>query len=139
VIAIVLMILAIALPVMKSARLNAGEPAVAREVQTIGQVEMQYQSQFGKYAATLSELGPPANGAAAGTSRANLIPAGFASGESQSVRRHGLVVRFTLTPMVWCARIGATASNYSEMTQAATSTLALRSNLPQPTRRPRSA
>jgi type IV pilus assembly protein PilA len=109
VIAIVPVILAIALPVMKSARLNAGEVAVAREVQTIGQVEIQYQSQFGKYAATLSELGPPANGAAVGPSRANLIPASLASGE-----KNGYVFTLRLTQDGFAInRPPRTAPNYN--------------------------
>jgi hypothetical protein len=51
-----------------------------REAQTIQQAETQYQSQFGDYAPTLKELGPPANGAA-GPASAKLIPPSLASGE----------------------------------------------------------
>ena len=80
VIAIILVILTVAIPLVKEARLNAVETIVVREVQTIGQAQMQYQSQFGKYAATLAELGPPVNGAG-GPQAANLIPASLASGE----------------------------------------------------------
>src|SRR5947208_13163314 len=54
-IAIILIILTIAIPGVMSAKMNADETAVMREVQTIQQAQMQYQSQFGKYAANLGE------------------------------------------------------------------------------------
>ena len=80
VIAIILVILAVAVARIKEARLNAVETMVVREVQTISQAQTQYQSQFGKLAASLLELGPPAGGTA-GPQAANLIPASLASGE----------------------------------------------------------
>ena len=52
---------------------------------------MQYQSQFGDYAATLNELGPPTNGAA-GPRAAKLLPASLASGE-----KNGYVFSVTKT------------------------------------------
>ena len=58
VIAIILIILAIAVPNIQRARLQAAETVVIREVQTIGQAQTQYLSQYGKYATTLTELGP---------------------------------------------------------------------------------
>ncbi len=51
-----------------------------REVQAIHQAQVQYLSQFGEFAATLAELGPPTNGVA-GPHAAKLIPASLASGE----------------------------------------------------------
>jgi type IV pilus assembly protein PilA len=81
VMAIILIILAVAVPYMQSAHQNAVEVVVIREVQTIHQAQMQYMSQFGNYAATLAELGPPASGAMAGPHAASLIPASLASGE----------------------------------------------------------
>ncbi len=93
VIAIILVILAVALPRIKEARLNAVETMVVREIQTIGQSQVQYQSQFGKYASTLSELGPPVTGVA-GPQAASLIPASLASGE-----KDGYVFVTTLTPI----------------------------------------
>jgi len=79
--AIILIILAIAIPYMQSARQNAAEVVVIREVQTIQQAQTQYMSQFGNYAATLAELGPPTNGVATGPHAASLIPGSLASGE----------------------------------------------------------
>jgi hypothetical protein len=49
VIAIILLILADALPKFKEAHLNAIQAMVVRELQTIGQSQVQNQSQFGKY------------------------------------------------------------------------------------------
>ncbi len=56
VVSIIMIILAIAIPSVQKARLNAAEVIVAREVQTIHQAEMQYMSQYGKYARSLPEL-----------------------------------------------------------------------------------
>jgi type IV pilus assembly protein PilA len=80
VIAIILIILTIAVPKLGTARMNASEMAVIREVQTINTSESQYLSQFGKYATTLAELGPPASGGP-GPAAADLLPSSLASGE----------------------------------------------------------
>jgi len=80
VVAIITILLAVALPHILMTRSNAAETVVIREIQTIQQAQIQYWSQFGKYASTLVELGPPASGAA-GPAAANLIPASLASGE----------------------------------------------------------
>jgi type IV pilus assembly protein PilA len=81
VMAIIAIILAVGIPILSKARLNAVETMVVREMHTIGQCQTQYQSQFGKYAATLAELGPPVKGGAEGPQAANLIQANLASGE----------------------------------------------------------
>ena len=80
VIAIILIILAIAVPKLGSARMNATETVVIREVQTIHQAQTQYMSQFGQYATTLAQLGPPASGGP-GPQAADLIPASLAGGD----------------------------------------------------------
>ena len=93
VVAIVAVVLAAALPLMRNARLNAVETIVAREMQTIATAQTQYQSQFGKYAATLGDLGPPNRGIAEGPQAARLIPASLASGE-----KDGYVFLLSATP-----------------------------------------
>jgi len=93
VIAVIAVIHAVALPIMRTARLNSVETVVVREVQTIGTAQTQYQSQFGRYAGTLAQLGPPANGAAEGPEAARLIPASLASGE-----KDGYLFALTSTP-----------------------------------------
>jgi prepilin-type N-terminal cleavage/methylation domain-containing protein len=92
VIAIILIILAIAVPKLGSARMNATETVVIREIQTIHQGQTQYLSQFGKYATTLAELGPPASGGP-GPQAADLIPNSLASGE-----KDGYIFTLTATP-----------------------------------------
>ena len=63
VIAIILIILAIAVPKLSSAKMNASETVVIREIQTIHQAQTQYMSQFGRLATSLAELGHlPAEG-----------------------------------------------------------------------------
>src|SRR4051795_1453918 len=62
VIAIILIILSIALPQMSKSRMNAQEMAAIKTLNTINTTEIQYQSQFGKYATAISQLGPPPSG-----------------------------------------------------------------------------
>jgi len=80
VIAIILIIAAIAVPKMNNQMMAAHEMAAIRQITTIHQAETQYYSQFGKYAA-LSELGPPASGAAS-PSASDLIPKVLADGKN---------------------------------------------------------
>src|ERR1700739_5011847 len=85
-IALILIILAIALPRLGRARMYAQEMGAMRTITTIHTAQAQYFSQFGKFAETLQELGPPASGAA-GPAAADLIPAGLAtSGEGSGYK-----------------------------------------------------
>jgi prepilin-type N-terminal cleavage/methylation domain-containing protein len=81
VMAIIAIILAVGVPILSKVRLGAVETMVGREIHTIGQSQSQYQSQFGKYAATLAALGPSSKGGVDGPEAANLIPRSLASGE----------------------------------------------------------
>jgi type IV pilus assembly protein PilA len=67
VIAIILIIVAAALPRLTRARMFAEETAAIRAVSVIHTAQTQYYSQFGRYATALTELGPPASGAAGPT------------------------------------------------------------------------
>ena len=80
VIAIILVLLGVAIPNFLTVRHISAETVVIRELHTIYETQVQYLSQFGRYAATLAELGPAARGAG-GPSAGNLIPASLASGE----------------------------------------------------------
>lgn len=80
VIAIILIILTIAVPRLSVAQMNAREMAVVREIQTVNTAQAQYMSQFGKFAASMAELGPPASGGP-GPAAADLIPGSLSSGE----------------------------------------------------------
>jgi len=102
--AIILVILVVAVPGILKSRLNASETMVIREVQTIAQAQTQYLSQFGRYAATLAELGP-ARGAADSPAAAGLIPGKLASGE-----KDGYV--FTLTSTAGGYVVNATPKNF---------------------------
>src|ERR1700676_3565623 len=81
VIAIILIIAAIAVPKMNNQMQAAHEMAAIRQLTTIHQGETQYYSQFGRYAASLTELGPPASGAAT-PAASDLIPKVLADGKN---------------------------------------------------------
>ena len=81
VIAIILIIAAIAVPKLNNQRMNAQELAAIRQVGTIHTAQVQYLSQFGRYAANLTELGPPTSGQQ-GPSAADLIPKTLADGKN---------------------------------------------------------
>jgi Tfp pilus assembly protein PilE len=82
VIAIILIILVIAIPQYNKAKMNAQEMAAVAEIQNINKMEIQYYSQFGNYATSLLQLGPPAQGGAEGPQASGLLPANLASGAS---------------------------------------------------------
>lgn len=79
VVAIVLIIAAIAAPKMNIARQHAQEMAAVEQIRTLHAAQVQYYSQFGKFATKLEELGPPASGQA-GPNAADLIPGDLAKG-----------------------------------------------------------
>ena len=85
VIAIILIIATIALPKLNRAKMYAHETAAIKTIQTIHTAQTQYQSQFGKFAASLTELGPPQNGQA-GPQAADLIDNNLASGEKSGYK-----------------------------------------------------
>ena len=51
-----------------------------REIQAIITAQVQYRSQFGRYARTLAELGPPVSGSE-GPEASGLLPSGLTSGK----------------------------------------------------------
>jgi type IV pilus assembly protein PilA len=104
VIAVVMVILAVAIPNIHRFRLNSAETIVIREVQTIAQAQTQYLSQFGRYAATLAELGP-AHGVADSPAAAGLIPGKLASGEKDGYL-------FTLTSTAGGYVVNAVPKNF---------------------------
>jgi type IV pilus assembly protein PilA len=80
VVAIILILAAIAAPKLNQNRMHTQETAAIRQIGTIHTALTQYYSQFGKYATTLTELGPPASGQQ-GPSAADLIPEDLAKGK----------------------------------------------------------
>jgi prepilin-type N-terminal cleavage/methylation domain-containing protein len=72
VIAIILIIITIALPRLSRARMYSQETAAIGAIRTLHTAQVQFYSQYGKYAASLTELGPPTSGSA-GPAAADLI------------------------------------------------------------------
>ena len=70
-------------------RRYAQETAALRNLQTLNTAQVQYNSQFGRFAQSLTELGPPASGTD-NASAANLISSDLAAGTKQGYN-------FTLT------------------------------------------
>jgi prepilin-type N-terminal cleavage/methylation domain-containing protein len=85
VIAIILIIITIALPRLSRARMYAQETAALKAIGTIHTAQVQYYSQYGKYATSLTELGPPTSGAASPAS-ADLIGNDLAGGSKQGYK-----------------------------------------------------
>lgn len=103
VIAIILIILGIALPQMSKSQMESREMAAVATLRTINTEEVQYQSQFGQYATSLNQLGPPTAGASEGPQAAGLIPAALAKGESS-----GYKFAITATPQGYAATAAPT-------------------------------
>ena len=92
VIAIILILVGIAVPRFNSARMEANETAVINEIRSIHTAQTQYLSQFGNYATTLAQLGPPASGGP-GPQAADLLPNSLVSGD-----KDGYLFTLTATP-----------------------------------------
>jgi prepilin-type N-terminal cleavage/methylation domain-containing protein len=90
VIAIILIIITIAVPKYNQTQMYMRETAAVKAIQTLHQMEVQYQSQFGRYANSLAELGPPQGGGHPGPAAADLIGRDLSEGEKQGYK-------FTLT------------------------------------------
>ena len=84
-IAIILIIMGMAIPQLADAKMRALELGALKTISTIHTAQAQYQSQYGRYASTLAELGPPANGAPSGAA-AGLISGGLASGQKSGYK-----------------------------------------------------
>lgn len=89
VVSIILIIITFAVPKFLKATMGARELGAIKAIQTIHQGEVQYQSQYSRYANTLQELGPPASGPAT-PSAADLIGNDLSNGEKNGYK-------FTLT------------------------------------------
>lgn len=98
VVAIIFVILAIAVPKYNQSKMLANETAAIRTIGTVHTTQAQYQSQFGRYAVTLQELGPPASGQP-GQAAADLIPGDLAAGKKSgfNFQMQGTPGGYTLT------------------------------------------
>ena len=79
VISIILIIITMAVPKFNKAKEFANETQAISEIRTIHEVQVQYQSQYGRFATSLTELGPPQSGAAS-PAAADLVDATVAAG-----------------------------------------------------------
>ena len=92
VIAIILILASIATVQVNKQLMSAHETAAIKTINTLHQAELGYNSQFGRFAQNILELGPPASGAD-GPAAAGLIPKKLAEGKSS-----GYVYTITGTP-----------------------------------------
>ena len=79
VIAIIVVLIGAAAPKFSGILMNARETAAMGAIRTLHTAQTQYNSQFGRFATTLAELGPPASGQE-GPAAANLIQSDLATG-----------------------------------------------------------
>ncbi|MBL8231441.1 MAG: pilin, type IV [Bryobacterales bacterium] len=79
-VAVILIMVSAAIPYFSKIPKQSRESAAIRTMQTIHTAQTQYYSQFGRYAASLMELGPPA-AQQEGPASAGLIPEDLARGE----------------------------------------------------------
>jgi len=104
VIAIILIIVTVALPKLNNATRYAHETAAIKAIQTIHTMQVQYNSQYGRYATSLAELGPPATGAATAAA-SDLIGTDLSQGEKSGYK-------FTMTGSPGGYVINATPVTY---------------------------
>src|ERR1044071_4036817 len=104
VIAIILIIITIAVPKYNKTQMYMRETAAIKAIQTIHQVEVQYQSQYGKFASSLAELGPPSSGQPS-PAAADLIGNDLSGGVKQGYK-------FTVTPLPGGYQVNANPETY---------------------------
>jgi type IV pilus assembly protein PilA len=85
VIAIIVVLISAAAPKFSQILMNAKETAAIASIKTIHTAQAQYSSQFGRYATSLAELGPPAGGQE-GPASADLIPRDLSLGTKGGYR-----------------------------------------------------
>jgi type IV pilus assembly protein PilA len=126
VIAIILVIVTIAVPQYNKQMMSAHETAAIQAIQTIHAVETQYYSQFGRYAVSLAELGPPASGAA------NAAAADLISKDLTEGKKSGYVFTVAATPTGYAISAVPEAFNSSgRRTFYSDQTLVVRNNWSQ--------
>ena len=124
VVAIILIIITIALPKLSRARMYSQETAAIAAIRTLHTAQVEFYSEYGRYAASLTELGPPPRGAAS-PSAADLIGNDLAVGE-----RSGYKFTLTATPEGYAINADPVAFNSSAgRTFYSDQTLVIRENL----------
>jgi len=92
VVTIILIIAAIAIPKVMSAKIQANEAAAIVTLHTLNANSLMYSNSYGTFPHALSDLGPAGSGAAPSATAADLIDSTLASGEKSGYK-------FTLTPL----------------------------------------
>jgi type IV pilus assembly protein PilA len=85
VIAIILIIITIAVPRLQNAKRFAQETGALAAIRTLHTAQVQYSSQYNRFAASLAELGPPATGSTSAAA-ADCIGNDLANGEKNGYR-----------------------------------------------------
>jgi type IV pilus assembly protein PilA len=105
VIAIILIIITMAVPQYNKVQMYTRETAAIKAVQTVRDMQVQYQSQYGRFAKSLTELGPPPGGGASTPASAGLIQTDLALGEKGgykfAVTGDGSGYAVTATPITY--------------------------------------
>src|ERR1017187_2050184 len=86
------LLLVLAIPNLSRTLMIEREMTALQAIRTLHVAETQYMSEFGTYATTLAQLGPPPSGAPAAQA-ADLIPASLATGD-----KDGYLFTLTATP-----------------------------------------
>ena len=95
------------------------EAAAVTAIRTIHTVQVEYNSEYGRFATSLTELGPPASGTA-NASSADLIDSALAAGEESGYKFNMIGNQFGYTISVVPVAYGKTGSRtfYSDQTRA---------------------
>lgn len=105
VIAIILIIITMAVPQYNKVQMYTRETAAIKAVQTVRDMQVQYQSQYGRFAKTLTELGPSPGGGASSPASAGLIATdlslGVKGGYNFAVTGDGNGYAVTATPITY--------------------------------------
>src|SRR5262249_8153839 len=96
VVAIIMIIMGMAIPPLQTAKKMSFEAGAVKAISTIHVAQAQYQSQNGRFAATLVELGPPGKGSPSASS-AGLIGSDLASGEKGGYKYNLVASEFGYT------------------------------------------
>ena len=117
VIAIMLIIAVIAMPNYHKALMHANETAAITTMRTIHTAQIHYQTQYGRFAPSLAELGPPQNGESSAQA-ADLIDSNLAAGDVTGYRFTvtGNAAGYAVTAVPLTYKTTGTTSFYSDQT-----------------------
>jgi type IV pilus assembly protein PilA len=117
VIAIMLIIAVIAVPNYHKAMMHTNETAAMKTIQTIHTAQVQYQTQYGRFAPSLAELGPPESGDS-NAHGADLIDSNLAAGEVTGYRfaLTGTAFGYSISAVPVSYNVSGSQSFYSDQT-----------------------